>query len=55
MRLRLLAFVIVPMLAGHQARAQLTLTDVQTIINQAVARAVKISPNSVIAVTDREG
>jgi hypothetical protein len=30
-------------------------TDVQTIINQAVARAVKISPNSVIAVTDREG
>jgi len=53
--LPLLAFVIVPMLAGHQARAQLTLTDVQTIINQAVARAVKISPNSVIAVTDREG
>ena len=31
MRLRLLAFVIVPMLAGHQARAQLNLTDVQTI------------------------
>jgi uncharacterized protein GlcG (DUF336 family) len=30
-------------------------TDVQTIINQALARAVKISANSVIAVTDREG
>ena len=30
-------------------------SDVQTIINQAVARAAAISPNSVIAVTDREG
>jgi uncharacterized protein GlcG (DUF336 family) len=29
--------------------------DVQTIINQAVTRAAAISPNSVIAVTDREG
>jgi uncharacterized protein GlcG (DUF336 family) len=37
------------------ARAQLTATDVQTIINQAVTRALQISPNSVIAVTDREG
>jgi uncharacterized protein GlcG (DUF336 family) len=35
--------------------AQLTAVDVQTIINQAVTRAVQISPNSVIAVTDREG
>jgi uncharacterized protein GlcG (DUF336 family) len=33
----------------------LTVADVQTIINQAVTRAVQISPNSVIAVTDREG
>jgi uncharacterized protein GlcG (DUF336 family) len=33
----------------------LTAVDVQTIINQAVTRAVHISPNSVIAVTDREG
>ena len=33
----------------------LTIADVQTIINQAVTRAVKISPNSVIAVVDREG
>jgi len=35
--------------------AQLTIVDVQTIINQATTRAVQISPNSVIAVTDREG
>ena len=33
----------------------LTIADVQTIINQAVTRAVKISSNSVIAVVDREG
>jgi uncharacterized protein GlcG (DUF336 family) len=37
------------------AQAQLTAVDVQTIINQATTRAVQISPNSVIAVTDREG
>ena len=35
--------------------AQLTSADVTRIINQAVTRAVAISPNSVIAVTDREG
>src|SRR5438046_7430821 len=35
--------------------AQLTAGDVQTIIKRAVTRAVKISRNSVIAVTDREG
>jgi uncharacterized protein GlcG (DUF336 family) len=37
------------------AKAQLTAADVQTVINQAVTRALQISPNSVIAVTDREG
>ncbi len=37
------------------AEAQLTAVDVQTVINQAVSRAVVISPNAVIAVTDREG
>src|SRR6267154_901781 len=37
------------------AQAQLTAVDVQTIINQATTRAIQISPNSVIAVTDREG
>ena len=35
--------------------AQLTATDVTQIIGHAVTRAVAISPNSVIAVTDREG
>jgi uncharacterized protein GlcG (DUF336 family) len=33
----------------------LTAADVQTIISHAVTRAVKVSPNSVIAVVDREG
>src|SRR3954451_408070 len=37
------------------AKAQLTAADVQRVIDQAVTRAVNISPNSVIAVTDREG
>lgn len=37
------------------ASAQLTSADVTLIINRAVTRAVAISPNSVIAVTDREG
>jgi uncharacterized protein GlcG (DUF336 family) len=45
------SFFLWPVLAN----AQLTAADVQTIINQAVTRAVQISPNSVIAVTDREG
>lgn len=47
--------LFVLLLARPQARAQLTAADVQTVINQAVTRAVNISPNSVIAVTDREG
>ena len=33
----------------------LIVADVQTIVDQAVTRAVNISPNSVIAVVDREG
>jgi uncharacterized protein GlcG (DUF336 family) len=37
------------------ANAQLTAVDVRTIIDQATTRALQISPNSVIAVTDREG
>ncbi|MFL6516084.1 MAG: heme-binding protein [Chthoniobacterales bacterium] len=39
----------------NRAIAQMTAADVQLVINQAVSRAVAISPNSVIAVTDREG
>src|ERR1700716_4674208 len=45
------ALVLWPLLP----EAQLTAVDVQTIINQATTRALQISPNSVIAVTDREG
>src|SRR4051794_19251660 len=37
------------------AHAQLTTVDVQRVINQAAKRANKIAPQSVIAVTDREG
>ena len=43
------------LLGAGLAKAQLTASEVQTIINQAVTRALQISPNSVIAVTDREG
>src|SRR5262249_40588792 len=37
------------------AFAQLTARDVNKIIKNAVTRSARISPNSVIAVTDREG
>ncbi len=42
-------------LAAPLVLSPLTAADVQTIINHAVTRAVTVSPNSVIAVTDREG
>ncbi|MEY2530734.1 MAG: hypothetical protein QOI96_819, partial [Verrucomicrobiota bacterium] len=42
-------------LASSAFAQQLTAVDVQTIINRAVTRALQISPNSVIAVVDREG
>ena len=42
-------------LAHSSALAQLTATDVDTIIRHAAARAARVSPNSVIAVIDREG
>ena len=48
--------VVLGFLLGRSlATAQLTAVDVQTIVNQATTRALQISPNSVIAVTDREG
>ena len=50
-----LIFALVAFLAGSGHGQQLTARDVTTIIKQAVTRALKISPNSVIAVTDREG
>jgi uncharacterized protein GlcG (DUF336 family) len=50
-----LALALALACAPAVARAQLTAADVQTIVNQATTRALQISPNSVIAVTDREG
>src|ERR1700731_4767764 len=55
MRFRIALAVFVLFSSCYSARAQLTAADVQNVINQAVTRAVQISPNSVIAVTDREG
>ena len=55
MKLRALFVFAVISLISSSAFAQLTAADVTAIINQAVLRAVVISPNSVIAVTDREG
>src|SRR5439155_14629647 len=49
-----LVFVAAALLATPTF-AQLTATDVTQIIGHAVTRAVAISSNSVIAVTDREG
>jgi uncharacterized protein GlcG (DUF336 family) len=50
-----LSLIAALLLGPSMAQAQLTAADVQTVINQAVTRALQISPNSVIAVTDREG
>ncbi len=54
MKTTLLLFAAM-MTAALPARAQLTASDVQRVIDQAVRRANKIAPNSVIAVTNREG
>src|SRR2546423_5132135 len=50
-----LSFAVLLLLRAAIARAQLSAVDVQTLVNQATTRALQISPNSVIAVTDREG
>src|SRR6476661_3628612 len=55
MLLRVVSWVVTLFGVAHSLGAQLTAADVQKVINQAVTRAVAISPNSVIAVTDREG
>ncbi|MGO8765736.1 MAG: heme-binding protein [Limisphaerales bacterium] len=57
---RTFGFLLFALLAARPASAQLTLADVQTIVAQAVSRAVALtnSPlatNAVIAVADREG
>ena len=55
MILRRLAFLLVALSWASSAGAQLTAGDVTKIISQAASRAQQISPNSVIAVVDREG
>ena len=55
MKLRTAFFLVAACLFAPPAFAQLTTVDVQTVINRAVTRALQISPNSVIAVIDREG
>src|SRR5436853_7548177 len=55
MKLRALLSLAAADLCASSTFAQLTAADVTGIINRAVTRAVKISKNSVIAVTDREG
>ena len=55
-RFRVLLLFVAGLVWPAMADAQLlTAADVQTIINQATTRALQISPNSVIAVLDREG
>src|ERR1700750_1745141 len=51
----LILFPLAVLLTASAHGQQLTAADVQRVINQAVVRALRISPNSVIAVTDREG
>ncbi|CAN5816892.1 hypothetical protein BH20VER1_BH20VER1_23520 [soil metagenome] len=51
---RRLVFALLLALAAP-AQAQLTEADVTKVIRQGVTRATVISPNSVIAVVDREG
>src|ERR1700737_4652204 len=56
MRLRVCAILTTTVSLVSSAFAQqLTAVDVQIVINRAVTRALQISPNSVIAVVDREG
>src|SRR5436853_4634577 len=55
MRIGILIAVSAFVLAWRPVQAQLTAADVHRVIDQAVTRAANISPNSVIAVTDREG
>src|SRR2546423_3118767 len=55
MKVRIFVAVVALASIASTTFAQLTAADVTLIINRAVTRAAKISPNSVIAVTDREG
>ncbi len=55
MKARFPLFLLALMAGAGSAFGQLTVADVSAIIGHAVTRAVKVSPNSIIAVTDREG
>src|SRR5947208_11827906 len=55
MKRRVLFVLVAATLLTPPGLAQLNATDVTQIIGHAVTRAAAISPNSVIAVTDREG
>lgn len=56
MKSRLLIVLLAAICCALRSEAQmLTAADVRTVIAQSVARAAQISPNSVIAVLDREG
>jgi uncharacterized protein GlcG (DUF336 family) len=55
MKMRTLLILAASSVLARSGLAQLTATDVTNIIGHAVTRALAISPNSVIAVTDREG
>src|SRR5205809_4349886 len=55
MRFGILASVFLAFGLSRAVDAQLTAAEVTKVIGQAVTRAVSISGNSVIAVTDREG
>ena len=55
MRFGIVASVFLTLGLARAVDAQLTAADVTRVIEQAVTRAVSISGNSVIAVTDREG
>lgn len=50
-----LAFLLVAVLFIRPADAQMTADEVRRVIAQAATRALEISPNSIIAVVDREG
>jgi uncharacterized protein GlcG (DUF336 family) len=55
MKLRLLLLLAFTECVASSAFAQLTAGDVSRIVEQGITRAVMISPNSVIAITGREG
>ena len=49
------ALLLLPVLPVAAAHAQMDLTDVETVLAQAITRASTVSTNSIIAVVDREG